>query len=375
MELPVTGIGEIILLIIFCVSMLLQLYYYLAVFSKLAFLNQEAATGNSEPVTVIVCARNELKNLRQNLPAIMEQDYTDFQVVVVNDCSWDESEKFLEEMQEKYSHLKVVTIAEQEKYRHGKKFALSLGIKAAKHDILLLTDADCQPASRSWIQKMVSRYKPGTDIIIGYGAYMKLPGLLNKMIRMDTVFNAIQFLSFAVNKHPYMGVGRNLSYRKALFFSNKGFANHNHIMSGDDDLFVNETATVKNTAVELSRDSFTYSSPRSSFKSWLQQKKRHMSTGSYYKGADKARIGFFFFSLIFFYISILLLAIAGIPWQLILCAWFIRLLLQMIIFGNCMKKLGEADLLWMVPFFELAVVFLYPTLTVSNVLFKDKTWK
>lgn len=356
-------------------ALLIQLFYLLGIFSKLAFNKISSRTSVSEPVSVIICARNELKNLKRNLESVLKQNYPKYQVVVVNDCSWDESANYLEEIQPLYPHLKVVTLKEQEKYRHGKKFALSLGIKAAQYEILLLTDADCKPASPQWISKMVSGYQQKTEIVIGYGAYQKTAGLLNKWIRMDTVFNAIQYLSFGLVKKAYMGVGRNLSYRKTLFFKNKGFASHSHVMSGDDDLFINQTASSTNTCVVLHPDSFTESVPRNSFSSWLKQKKRHMSTGKYYKGGDKFMLGLFFMSLFIFNISLVVLIIIGFQWQIILTAWLLRLLIQMIIFGKCMKNLSEFDIIWMVPFFDLAVVLLYPAISISNLLFKDKTWK
>ncbi|MDQ3050438.1 MAG: glycosyltransferase [Bacteroidota bacterium] len=363
------------IVILLGVALLVQLYFLLGVFTKLAFHRLASGHPESEPVSVIICARNELKNLKMNLDAVLKQQYPDFQVVVVNDCSWDESGNYLEEIQPLYPHLKVVTLNEQEKYRHGKKFALSLGIKAARHELLLLTDADCKPASPSWIQNMVASYKPDTEIVIGYGAYRKTSGLLNKWIRIDTVFNAIQYLSFALAKRTYMGVGRNLSYKKALFFKNKGFASHSHVMSGDDDLFINQTASASNTRVSLHPDSFTESVARNTFASWLKQKKRHMSTGKYYKASDKLSLGTYFMSIFFFNISLVALLIIGFQWQIILSAWLLRMLIQMIIFGKCMKKLSEFDIIWMVPFFDLAVVLLYPAISISNLLFKDKTWK
>ena len=353
----------------------IQLYYHLGVFGKLAFYREASRTPVVTPVSVIICARNELTNLRQNLEAVLKQDYPDYQVIVVNDCSWDESGKYLEEIQPLYPHLKVVTLNEQEKYQHGKKFALSLGIKAAKHDLLLLSDADCKPVSSNWISSMVAGYDPATEIVIGYGAYSKQSGLLNKWIRMDTVFNAIQFFSHALCHHPYMGVGRNLSYRKSLFFKNKGFARFSHVMSGDDDLFVNETATSGNTRVVLNPHSFTESVPRRTFSSWLKQKKRHMSTGTFYKASHKFRLGVYFSTKILFYISLAVLIIIGFPWQIILGLWLMRLMVQMLIFGKCMKKLSEFDIVWLVPFFDLAVIFVYPSIALSNLLFKDKTWK
>jgi glycosyltransferase involved in cell wall biosynthesis len=368
------GIWEIVATV-GILALLVQLFHYLVLFSRLSFHKVPVRQSVTDPVTVIICARNELKNLKDNLESVLTQDYPDFQVVVVNDCSWDESGNYLEEIQPQYPHLKVVTINEQEKYRHGKKFALSLGIKAASHEILLLTDADCRPVSKNWIRTMVSGYSPSTDLIIGYGAYRKEPGLLNKWVRMDTVFNAVQYLSSALRGNAYMGVGRNLSYRKSLFFKNKGFASHNHIMSGDDDLFVNETARKDNTVVELQPHSFTGSSTRKSFAGWLKQKKRHMSTGNFYKAGHKRMIGTFFLSQFLFYAVAVTLLIVGFQPEFVLSAVGLRLLVQLTIFGTSMKKLGELDILWMLPVFDIIIVLLYPSLSISNLLFKDKTWR
>jgi cellulose synthase/poly-beta-1,6-N-acetylglucosamine synthase-like glycosyltransferase len=366
--------GEISLLIS-GVAILVQLYYFLIVFSKLAFYKNKAGTSQLQPVSVIICARNELVNLKQNLELVLKQDYPLFQVIVVNDCSWDETGKFLEEQQQLFSHLKVVTIKEQEKYRHGKKFALSLGIKAALHEVLLHTDADCKPASDQWIRLMVEKMSQGKEIVIGYGAYKKIPGLINKWIRMDTALNAIQYLSFALNKTPYMGVGRNLMYTKTLFFRNKGFASHNHILSGDDDLFINQTALSHNTAVEIRPESFTYSHPKSTWKSWIHQKKRHLSTSKYYKTSHKLSLGLFFMTILVFYAGCAVAIVLGYDLKIVIAIYLFRLIVQLLIFGRCMKKLGELDIIWMVPIFDVVMVIVYPFIMLSSLLFKQKTWK
>ncbi len=326
---------------------LIQLYYYLAELSGPAFMKKDGKEQGQKypPVSVVICARNELKNLRNFLPSILDQDYPDYQVVVVNDCSWDESGKYLEEMADAYGRLKVVTLKEQEKYQHGKKFALTLGIKGAAHEHLLLTDADCKPEGRQWIKSMMSGFTSKKEIVVSYGAYLKEPGFLNKWIRFDTVMNGLLYLTRAMKGKAYMGVGRNLAYTKTLFFRNKGFANHYHIMSGDDDLFINETATSENTAVVLQPEAFTYSKPKSTFGTWIYQKKRHMSTGSHYKGRDRTLIGAYYFSLFLFWLAVILTILVKLNWQIIVGIVTLRLLIQMIVCWKGYKKLGEADLL------------------------------
>jgi len=357
------------------IAFLIQLYHIFFRFSRLAFARIPNQSNAREPVTVIICARNELKNLQNHLEAFLLQDYPQFQVIVVNDCSWDESEAFLDEMSLKHRHLKVVSIKEQEKYQHGKKFAVSLGVKAASYDLLLFTDADCLPASTDWISRMVSSYKPGIEMVISYGGYIKTKGFLNRWIRFDTFFNAIQFLSAGLAKSTYMGVGRNLSYRKALFFRNKGFAKHNHLLSGDDDLFVNETANKTNVDVQLHPDAFTHSIAKTTFSAWFRQKRRHQSTAPHYKSAHKWLIGSLYFSHFFFIASGAILLSVGFQWiwvASIMSAW---LLLRFIIFGMSMKKLGELDNLWMLPIYDLMMPIIYPAISLANSLNKPKTWR
>ncbi len=361
--------------VLFGIAWLVQLAYHLLQLSKIGFTKSSQLANNIPPVSVIISARNELKNLRTFLPSIVEQDYPKYQVVVVNDCSWDESSKYLEEMEDAYPHLKVVTIKEQEKYPHGKKLALTLGIKGAEHEWLLLTDADCKPASKDWIRSMAKNFVGTNEIVLGYGAYMKEPGLLNKWVRFDTVYNALFYFSRALKGKAYMGVGRNLAYRKSLYFRNKGFANHYHILSGDDDLFVNETATNTNTAVELNQDSFTYSKPVVTFKDWLKQKKRHTSSSYFYKASDKLLLGAYFFSLSLFYTSAIILLVLKLYPEIVVSMFIIRLTAQMIIFNKGAKKLTENDLIWFVPLFDLVLAFIYPVLSVSNLFIKTKSWK
>jgi cellulose synthase/poly-beta-1,6-N-acetylglucosamine synthase-like glycosyltransferase len=371
-EEMVFNIAFYILLSVF----IIQVFYYLFVFSRLAFLSRKKKnTSSFPPVSVIICARNELINLEQFLPSILEQDYSEFQVVVVNDCSWDETEHYLREMEKKYAHLKIVTIKEQEKYRHSKKFAVALGIKGAKYDWLLHTDADCKPAGKDWIKGMAKGFTGKTELVIGYGAYQKQNGLLNKWIRFDAAFTAVQYLSWALSGKAYMGTGRNLAYTKALFFRNKGFANHYHIQSGDDDLFVNETSVRSNTATIIDPETFTYSLPKKTFREWWKQKKRHLTTGKHYKPMHKFWLGLYFLSLFLFHTSLILLLIVNFQVKIAVTMLVIRLAMQMIVLGKSFAKLLENDLVWYIPFFDLFITLIYPPITFITAFNKNKSWK
>ena len=334
-----------IMLGLFFAAFLIQLGYYLLVFLKLPLYKPAKKRKSAKSVSVIICAKNEEENLERFLPRVLEQDYPEFEVVVVNDCSTDGTEQLLSEMSVRYKHLRYTSITSNEKFLHGKKLAVTIGLKSALYDHVLLTDADCYPASDLWLQKMTSNLTREKKIVLGYGGYERKKGLLNLLIRYETVFTAIQYLSYAICGRPYMGVGRNLAYEKALFFNNKGFASHYHLSSGDDDLFVNEIAVKENTAVEISKESHTLSIPKTSFRNWIKQKKRHLSAGVHYKWGSRIRIAGELISRMVIYTTLVLVSALSIwrwPVVLLFGVFFIT---KLIIFKMGMRRLDEKYLL------------------------------
>lgn len=360
----------------FCAITLIQLFYYLFFFSRLVFYKQKSKLiSQTHPVSVIICARDEAANLAKNLPGALVQKYnTTHEVIVVNDNSFDESKYLLEELQKTFKQLHVVELKQEAKLIPGKKFPLSIGIKTAKYEILLLTDADCVPVSENWIEKMQATYNENTEIVLGYGAFHKKKGLLNKIIRWETFHSALQYFSYALAGMPYMGVGRNLSYRKELFFRHKGFTAHNKIPSGDDDLFINMAATNKNVRINIDKDTFTLSEPAKNFGQWAKQKRRHYSTGKYYKPLHKFLLGLYALSHFFFY-PLLAATIIFYYWQWALIVFGFRFLIQATVFFICMKKLNEKDLFPFFLFFDIWMFFYYVIFSFALVKKPRPSWK
>ncbi len=329
----------------FCAMIVIQVVYYLYFFRRLAFYKAaERQTTSEHPLSVIICARDEADNLARNLPGVLVQDYkTTHEVVVVNDNSTDEGKYVIDEFKKSFKNINHIQLTQEAKMISGKKFPLSIGIKSAKHEIVLLTDADCTPASEFWMQKMQDAYDEQTEIVLGYGAYHKRPGILNKLIRFETFHTALQYLSYALAGTPYMGVGRNLSYKKDVFLRNKGFSSINQIPSGDDDLFINQVAHKDNTAVVIDPDAHTVSEPKKRWSDWMTQKYRHYTTGRYYKPKHKFLLGLYSFSLFLIY-PLLAISIVFFNWWLALAVFGVRLIVQAIVYFKAMKKLNEADL-------------------------------
>ncbi len=306
------------------------------------------------PVSVVISAKNEEENLETFLPEVLNQDYPEFQVVVVNDGSEDDTDMVLTRLKAIHPHLYITRIAPDKKFYHGKKLPLSLGIKAAKHDILVLTDADCRPATDQWLKHMVTAlHSRNKELVLGIGNYKKTKGFTNLWLRYDTFTIAIQYLGFALSGKPYMATGRNMAYSKQLFQKTGGFKNHIYVASGDDDLFVQEAANKTNTAVCMAAEAHTISAPPSSFKKWREQKIRHLSTASHYKKSIKFSLltepvtRELFWALTLYFIFFPNFGLLILPFSLLL------FLFKLIIWKKASDKTGMGKIFWGLLLFDI----------------------
>src|ERR1700722_2811625 len=357
-----------IFFIVFCLITLMQLMYYGWFFRRLAFFRPPPRDQSQQhPVSVIICARDEAAKLVTHLPGSLVQSYpTTHEVIVVNHNSQDDTRFLLDEFKKTFKGLHIVNLEHEAIGIPGKKYPLSMGIKEARYEIVLLTDADCIPASEFWMQKMQDGYDKGIEVVLGYGAYKRAPGVLNKIIRFDTFHTALQYLSYALAGQPYMGVGRNLSYKKDVFLRNKGFSAINHVPGGDDDLFINKVATSQNTAIVIDKDTFTLSDPKKDFGEWFRQKARHYSMAKYYKPRHKFLLGLYSLSYILFYP--LLIVSLFYEWRVALLLYGIRLIVQGLIFHKTMRRLGEEDLF---PWWWLLDIWMFA----YYLIFSSTIWK
>jgi hypothetical protein len=364
----------ILLFGLFILITVVNILFFLGYFS---FASAKESTSNSTPpVSVIICAKNEADNLRDFIPTILDQNYPNFEVILVNDASVDDTMEVMEYFEGIDPRVRLVNVQNNEAFWGKKKYALTLGIKKAKNSTLLFTDADCRPESKLWISEMASNFEQSKSIVLGYGGYLKnKSSFLNKLIRYETLLTAIQYFSFAKWGIPYMGVGRNLAYTSEEFYSQNGFATHLHIRSGDDDLFVNQAGTPENTAINFNRASITRSIPKTTFSTWILQKRRHISTAKFYKKKHKFLLASFYFSQIGFWILLSSLLILQIYWPIVLGIALLRLLIQYTVYYKSAKKLDEMDLLWLIPFLELFLIFTQLSIFSMNIFSKPNTWK
>ncbi|NRB61853.1 MAG: glycosyltransferase [Saprospiraceae bacterium] len=373
---------EIILVAALLMSTLIQLYFWGILFNYLASYKHPVKSSEHPDkceigVSVIICARNEAKNLKKYLPRLLNQSYHNLEIIVINDASTDNSLEILLEFQKKSHILRVLQI--NSKYTVGKKAALSYGISAAHKEAILLTDADCTPIGKHWVSEMISGLKPGKEIVLGFSPYLTTSSLLNRFIRFETNYIATQYYSFALAGIPYMGVGRNLLYRRQLFFDNGGFKDHMHLASGDDDLLINKAARFSNTSVVLTPQAFMYSVPKSYWRDFYYQKRRHLTAGQHYQTKHKVLLGLLSASHAGHYLSVISLMIMF-PAQrpLALFATTVRILVVCWQYRRILSLLRDTSLLPWVPLLDVAYLLYY--LVFAPVLFntgksRQEKWK
>jgi glycosyltransferase involved in cell wall biosynthesis len=374
--IDVLGNFDFVLLaqVAFLFAALVQFWLFYKFYGKLLVYKDSSDPHTQVPVSVIISARNEADNLEKHLPYILHQDYPEYEVVVVNDGSYDRSQEILEEFQTQYPKLKIVNLPENDRFDGGKKLALTLGVKAAKYDRFLFTDADCVPASDKWIMGMSRYFSSDENIVLGYSPYQRSGGLLNMLICFDSLYVAANYLGLALAGVPYMGVGRNLSYTRDTFFSVGGFRSHYALRSGDDDLFVNQVATTGNTKVCVDENTRVDSIPKKRMKDYFKQKKRHITTARKYKPIHRLLLVIQPLSLVLFWLSVGLLLVFHTWLYIVLGVVALRVIVQIFIFSQLSKKMGFRRLIFLTPVLEVMLFCFTGAAHLSNAMTKQTKW-
>ena len=364
-----------IVMLVFLGVVIIQIIYLLVFQLRLlTHKNKKVVKLDLPSVSVVICARNEEDNLFKNLPIILEQVYPDFEVIIVNDQSQDDSIHVIKAYQKDYPFIKYIELEKNKHRDFGKKLPLTVGIKGAKKDFIVVTDADCKPKSKYWLQNIAKNYSNKKEIVLGYSPYEKTKGFLNMLIRFDTGTIAITYMSFAKTALAYMGVGRNMGYSKSKFEEVGGFKSHYHIASGDDDLFIKDAANRKNVAIELSSKSFVYTKPKKTWIKWISQKQRHFTTSGEYRLINKLFLGILPMSMFLFYISFFILLFNTEWYYFVLIVFSLRLLFYWVINGLLLKRFELKDLIWCYPFFEIIHTIVMPFIFYSNSRTEKNKW-
>ncbi len=352
------------------IAFVYQMLYYSFFFIRFLRYRLRKETEFSPAVSVIIAARNEAENLKKHLPLWLNQQYENYELILIDDRSEDGTKEILAEFKD--PKLKIVEI--RNKGRGAKKQALTAGIHAAQNEYLLFTDADCRPASKKWIARMAAGFEGGKNIVLGYGKYEKRPGWLNKLIRYETVLTGLQYFGYALRRAAYMGVGRNLAYSRKVFHAVNGFAAHADLLSGDDDLLVNKAATPDNTAICIHPDAHTNSLPETNFKDYFNQKFRHYSTSYRYRLIHRISLFLFTLTQTLFWISAIYLLFNPLYFKYALFFIMLKSIVYSAIIYSASIKLEDKIPFYFIPFLELNLIIMQLLIFVKGLFKKNYTW-
>ncbi len=354
----------------------LQLYFLLFIQLRLSRYSSKNKTEKPNlPVSVIVYTKNEIEHLQNHLQSILDQEYPDFEVVVVKDTACEETAAVLRSFCALNPRLKVVQVPEQDRYRRNKKFALSMGIKAAKNEHLVFTESDSQPCSEHWLKEIMCNFDEQTEFVISYVQYARLPRFLNSFFKYDTLMGACDRLAYAAAGKAYAGDGRNMAYLKSVFFKAKGFASHMHIPLGEDQLFVNQHANSKNTKIEIGPGAQVISFREYDVMKYLQEKIDKMMVSRSFSFMDQFKLRLQKGSGILFYAALISLLVLGFDWRILLSIYLFRTIVYAFVYAKLFNQLKYNELRWFFPFLDFFYQF-YLLLLSFMLLFKTKPqWK
>lgn len=360
---------------IFLVATVIQLLYHVLIFIRIWFY-KEPEHINYKPVSVVVSSKNQLNHIRSNLIHFLNQDYPEFEIIVINDASSDGTDDYLEELEKKYGHLKVVTntVQENDRFNKGKKFGITLAIKSATHDTLLFSDADSYPSSNQWIKKMQASFCSKKQIVLAYSRLEKRKGFLNRLLRYESLYEGLLSFSCTLCGFPLLAQRRNLGYDRALFFSINGFFSHLNLSRGEAKLFVDEASNSRNTTVCLSPEGMTLSNKQKSYLEWFSDKRSYFHLAKRLRFSSLLLLGINFFSQFSFWLLFPVLLIYQINPQLVLLAFTLRFCLQYIVYWKMCKFTNEYGLLWFLPFYEISLMLIHFILSLSTFIKKVHDW-
>ncbi len=372
-----------VLICIFLFFVAVQVAYALYFFRRILSLPHTLAlpAKDRRPVSVIICAKNEGGNLKQNLPVILEQRYSNeagvslYEVIVVNDASDDDTAHVLMGLEQYYGNLwDVIIPGDAVRDLKGKRYALREGVNAASYDWLVFIDADCVPLSDVWLEKMVAPLAGGKEIVAGYGGYHKEGGLLNAFIQWETMHTFLQYSTYILAGKPYMAVGRNMACTRQAFRTAVASPTWNALQSGDDDLLVSIAGNRDNVAVVCDELAFTITKSKATWGEWVRQKQRHLSTGKYYKTGIKGLLGLYGASHAGLWLAFFAMLFSHHP-AFVISVMLIRCVIYWGLWAAAAHKLRGKSLIFLFPFFDIAWM-VYNFALLPYITWKDKkNWK
>lgn len=370
----------LVCVVVLGVVVLLLLLYYFALYGRFVFRKEKkpAPVEDLPPVSVVLAARDESHLLIKSLPVLLSQDYPNYEVVLVNDNSIDETSDLVKEFKNTYPNIHYVDMTSSISNIRGKKFPLAIGIKAAKNEVVVLTDASSIPSSPYWLQHIAGRFTRKTRVVFGGVSVIRKSGFINALMRFDAVRNIITSFSYTLAGMPVMANGRNLAYTRTLFLKNKElFMAQPRMPYGDDDIFMNKVAATATCDVEPDSDALISQTGLTPSR-WFQQKKASFVTRSYYTTGSRILLKAYNFLSFLFYAALVCTIVFCLKDFVLLGIGIgvavLKIAAQHLVFGKAAKKINEKGLTPFLLLYDLVFVFLNPCINFLS-KFEKRKWR
>lgn len=366
-----------LVVISFGIVTFIELLYYYLLFARFSFMRKKSDTSHYQPaVSVVMVAKDAASVLLKTLPKFLNQQYGEFEVVVVNDHSQDDTRLLLVEYQQQYSNLKIVELDTSVTTIRGKKFALSMGIRCASHSCILITSPECAPTSTHWIEKMAAKFENDKQIVLGYSTFERRKNPFNRMLHFDCLVNAIQYFSLARINSTYRGNAWNMGFTEQMFVQQRGFASHNHIRYGEEDIFVSRSAKRNNTAIEFSREAITVLQRNARHDYWLDHKQGLYYTRKFNTFKNRFLLNFYAVVNLLFYVGLVLAILLSIGNVVLLSTTLgivaLRILSQYLVFGYAAAKLNEKQVIPAILLYDILFAILNPLYYIDALIRHDR---
>lgn len=279
-------------------------------------VTDECTETAAEPVSIVIIADNNAREIERNLDAFLCQDYpAGYEVIVVISKDEDGTKDVLKTFKG-YENLYVTFVPNSSRYMSIRKLAVTLGVKAAKHEWILLTDADCKPNSERWISKMMAS-RSGVNMVTGYCNY---DGEATDYQRFDRFYREYTFMREASKGHAYATASQNLLFKKSMFMDNRGFLGNLKYLRGEYAFLVNKYAEYAPVAVCADIDGgVTEQSPTK--KEWRNANMFYAETRHHLAHGFRHRLSFNF-DMSFLYV-VLLAAVGSAAYSALTERWLI----------------------------------------------------
>lgn len=368
-----------ILLVAFLAVVLLQLVYYFYILGSFSFAkNKKKQPVASSKISVLCCFKNNLEDAKKLIPLLLNQKNVAFELVLIDNNSTDDdaSINYFEQIEKENANVKLVKVENNEAFWGNKKYALTLGIKAASHEKIAFIEPNYEPASENWLTLLNNTITPEKQIVLGYTAIKKKKNnLKNKIIRFENLLYHMQMFGYVQRKKPTFASNTNLAYTKKTYFDNQGFMNHMKIRLGEADLFVNEAGTKTNTTYTIDAEARVIRKNYKKYSTWLNEIRRRNYTTRFYSKFEQLILNVFLLNKILFYTLLTVLLILQTNLILVGSAALLSVLVSGVTIGYATNKLKEKDLLYWFPFLEIIIVFISLKIKFKNAFIQQDYWK